>query len=157
MTDVLLSTMLDADQRDCAETIRFSGETLLTILSDILDFSKIEAGRLNLESIELDPGATVRESLKMVASAAAQKGLTLDLTVADGVPARAFGDPTRLRQILLNLLTNAIKFTESGGIRVSLAAAESKESKLGLSVEVVDTGVGISPENQKKQIGRAHV
>ena len=150
MTDVLLETSLDADQRDCAETIRFSGETLLTILSDILDFSKIEAGRLNLESVELDPGATVREALKMVASAAAQKRLALNLTVTDDVPARAWGDPTRLRQILLNLLSNAIKFTETGGVRVSLAAAESKENKLGLRVEVTDTGVGISPENQPK-------
>jgi two-component system, sensor histidine kinase and response regulator len=150
MTDVLLGTMLDADQRDCAETIKFSGETLLTILSDILDFSKIEAGRLTLESVELNPGAIVEEAIKIVSHTAGQKGLSVSSTVAKDAPSTVFGDPTRLRQILLNLLSNAIKFTEEGGVQVSLAKVGSREGRVELRVEVKDTGIGLSPESQQK-------
>ncbi len=150
MTDVLLSTMLDADQRDCAETIRFSGETLLAILSDILDFSKIEAGRLTLESIELNPAAIVGEAIKIVARAAEQKGLSITSIVAKDVPTMVCGDPTRLRQILLNLLSNSIKFTEKGGVQVSLALVGCREGRVELRVEVKDTGIGLTPESQQK-------
>ena len=149
MTDELLDTPLDRDQRDCAETIKFSGQTLLTILSDILDFSKIEAGKLSLEAIKISPRSLVEESLKMVSSTATQKGLSLQLRVQDNVPATLYGDPNRLRQILLNLLSNAIKFTPSGGVQITLSPAGESEGRVGLRFEVKDSGPGISQETQK--------
>jgi two-component system sensor histidine kinase/response regulator len=150
MTDVLLDTTLDGDQRDCAETIKFSGETLLTILSDILDFSKIEAGKLSLEAIELAPRSIVEEAIKIVAAIATQKGLSIDFRAESGVPATLHGDPNRLRQILLNLLSNAIKFTESGGVQVTLRSAGAQEGRVELRFEVKDSGTGVSEEAQKK-------
>jgi len=150
MTDVLLETSLDSDQRDCAETIKFSGETLLTILSYILDFSKIEAGKLVLETIDLNPRSIVKEALKIVSQAAAQKELTLTSAVEKDVPAMLRGDPNRLRQILLNLLSNAIKFTDSGSIHVNLRLAEEQEGHFVLQIEVKDSGAGISLDAQKK-------
>ncbi len=150
MTDVLLETPLDGDQRDCAETIKFSGETLLTILSDILDFSKIEAGKLVLESIELSPRSIVNEALKIVSQAAAQKNLALTSSVEDLIPATLRGDPNRLRQILLNLLSNAIKFTETGSVQVFIGWAGERDGQASLRVEIKDTGAGISPDALKK-------
>ena len=151
MTDLLLDTPLNTEQRDYAETIKFSGKTLLTILSDILDFSKIEAGKLTLEAVDLSPANILKETLKIVSSAAVQKGISLTSEVSEGVPATLFGDPTRLRQILLNLLSNAIKFTESGSVKVSLRAeAETGASLIPVRFEVKDTGPGISPETQKQ-------
>ena len=150
MTDLLLDTSLDSDQRDCAETIKFSGETLLTILSDILDFSKIEAGKLTLEAIEFNPGSIAKEALKIVTAAATQKGLSLKFHADDSVPGVLFGDPNRLRQILLNLLSNAIKFTESGGVQVTLRSAGTQDGRVELRFDVKDTGTGISEEAQKK-------
>ena len=150
MTDVLLDTSLDADQRDCAETIKFSGETLLTILSDILDFSKIEAGKVVLEEISISPRSIVEEALKIVSQAAVKKGLSLNSMAANDVPATLQGDPNRLRQILLNLLSNAIKFTDTGGVQVNLSSTGEQEGRVELRVEVKDSGTGISPEAQKK-------
>ena len=150
MTDLLLGTKLDTDQRDCAETIKFSGEALLTILSDILDFSKIEAGKILLEVVALDPAAIVKEAIKIVSHAGAQKGLTLTSTVANDLPDMVYGDPTRLRQIMLNLLSNALKFTETGGVHVALTVAGIQDDRIALRVEVKDTGPGISPEIQAK-------
>ena len=150
MTDVLLDTSLDADQRDCAETIKFSGETLLTILSDILDFSKIEAGKVVLEEISISPRSIVNEALKIVSQAAVKKGLSLSSTAANDVPATLQGDPNRLRQILLNLLSNAIKFTDTGGVQVNLSSTGEQQGRVELRVEVKDSGTGISPEAQKK-------
>ena len=150
MTDVLLDTALDADQRDCAETIKFSGETLLTILSDILDFSKIEAGKVVLEEISISPRSIVDEALKIVSLAAVKKGLSLRSTAANDVPATLQGDPNRLRQILLNLLSNAIKFTDTGGVQVNLSSIGEQQGRVELRVEVKDSGTGISPEAQKK-------
>ena len=150
MTAVLLDTPLDGDQRDCAETIKFSGETLLTILSDILDFSKIEAGKLTLETLELNPGSIVDEAFKIVSQAAKKKGLTLTSTLDESVPVAVQGDPNRLRQIFLNLLSNAIKFTETGGVHVTLSVEALKEGQVSLRGEVKDTGEGISVEAQKK-------
>ena len=149
MTDLLLDTSLDSDQRDCAETIKFSGETLLTILSDILDFSKIEAGKLTLEAIEFNPGSIAKEALKIVTAAATQKGLSLKFKADGSVPGVLFGDPNRLRQILLNLLSNAIKFTESGGVQVTLRSSGAQEGRVELRFEVKDSGTGISEEAQK--------
>lgn len=150
MADLLLFTSLSEEQLDYTRTIKFSGETLLTILSDILDFSKIEAGRMHLENLELNPTAVVKEAVKMVSGTAAQKGLTLECHVADGVPQKLFGDPTRLRQIMLNLLSNAIKFTESGGVTVRVNNEESEADDVTLRVEIADTGPGMSQEIQQK-------
>jgi two-component system, sensor histidine kinase and response regulator len=150
MTDLLLDTSLDGDQRDCAETIKFSGETLLTILSDILDFSKIEAGKLTMEEITTNPRSIVAEAIKIVSRAAVNKGLTLNSTVEEQVPATLLGDPNRLRQILLNLLSNAIKFTEKGGVRIALGVASTQEGRVELRFEVKDSGTGISEEAQRK-------
>ena len=151
MTDLLLDTPLNTEQRDYAETIKFSGKTLLTILSDILDFSKIEAGKLTLEVVDLSPANILKETLKIVSGAAVQKGISLTSDVSDEVPTTLYGDPTRLRQILLNLLSNAIKFTESGSVKVSLRAeVETGASRIRVRFEVKDTGPGISPETQKQ-------
>ena len=150
MTEVLLGTGLDDDQRDCAETIRFSSETLLTILSDILDFSKIEAGRLSLECIEFEPRRTAEEALKMVATVAAQKGLQMVLSVDDGLPKTLRGDPTRLRQIFLNLLSNSLKFTERGSVALTLRLDRDLGHGVAMAAEVRDTGIGMSPEAQSR-------
>ena len=149
-SDLLLSTRLDADQQDFAETIKFSGSTLLAIFSDILDFSKIEAGKLTLESVEINPANIVKEAFKLVSAAAAQKNLPLAFNAGDGVPATLYGDPTRLRQILLNLLSNAIKFTETGGVQAGLRLESLDEGHATLRVEITDTGIGIGPETRKK-------
>ncbi len=150
MTEILMDTDLDPEQREYAETIRFSGETLLTILSDILDFSKIEAGRLVLEQVCLNPRQIISEALKIINSAASQKGLTLTSQVDEAVPHTLTGDPTRLRQVLLNLLSNAVKFTAEGGVAVSVKAEGWQNGKLALRFEVKDTGCGISAESQAK-------
>ncbi len=150
MTGLLLDTKLDTEQRECADMIKFSGETLLTILSDILDLSKIEAGKLTLERGELSPAAIVNEGIKMVAATAAQKKLPLTCEVQDGVPAVVEGDSTRLRQMVLNLVSNAIKFTEQGSVHVTLSAEAASEQQVALRVTVKDTGIGISAEAQRK-------
>ncbi|MBI3415130.1 MAG: hypothetical protein HY043_07390 [Verrucomicrobia bacterium] len=150
MANLLLDTPLDTDQREFAEAIRFSGETLLTILGDILDFSKIEAGKIILEEIDLSPQAIVHDALKMVSPTAVQKGLSLSSAIADEVPVIVRGDPVRLGQILLNLLSNAIKFTETGSVHVALGVQERPAGQVKLRFEVVDTGIGIAPEAQNK-------
>jgi len=148
MTHVLLESRLDPEQRDCAETIKFSGETLLTILSDILDFSKVEAGKLTLESVPLNPAMIVQEALKLVSNAAAEKGLRVEFHPHESVPATLLGDPTRLRQVVLNLLSNAVKFTAAGSIHVRLRGEKTSAGRYALRFEVQDTGTGISPETQ---------
>ena len=154
MTELLLDSVLDTSQRECAETIKFSGETLLTILSDILDLSKIEAGKLSLEMIELNPSTIVKEALKMVSAAAAEKQLLLECEIDDGVPDKVIGDPTRLRQLLLNLLSNAIKFTPTGSVRVCLRGEPAGGGRCRLHFAVIDTGVGIPQEVQEKLFTR---
>jgi signal transduction histidine kinase len=154
MTDLLLDSALDISQRECAETIKFSGETLLTILSDILDLSKIEAGKLSLETIELNPAQVVKEAMKMVSAAAAEKELLLDCDIDEDLPEKVIGDPTRLRQLLLNLLSNAIKFTHTGSVRVNLRGEAAAGGHIRLHFEVIDTGVGIRPEIQEKLFTR---
>ncbi len=116
MTGLLIETPLDRTQRDYAETIRSSADSLLTVINDILDFSKIEAGKLELESIELDLRANVEDVGSMLAFQAASRGLELIVHVHPGTSERVLGDPQRLRQCLLNLVSNAIKFTKQGEI-----------------------------------------
>jgi len=150
MTGLLLDTSLDGEQREFAETIKLSGEALLTILSDILDFSKIEAGKLTLETAELSPALVVQEAMKIVSAAATQRNLTLGWQVNEGVPSAVIGDPTRLRQIVLNLLSNAIKFTEKGGVHIDVSMEGMDEKRVRLRFAVKDTGMGITAEAQEK-------
>ncbi len=147
LANLLAETALDERQRDYVESIRHCGDALLDLVSDVMDFSKIEAGRLELESIPFDPRELVRTTIDLFAVRAMAKGLTLDLYVDDDVPPRVRGDPARLRQILVNLLGNALKFTDRGGITLTLASDRSGP-RPGLRFAVADTGIGIPLEAQ---------
>ena len=155
MTSLLLDTDLTPEQHEFAETIRTSGDALLTIINDILDFSKIEAGRIELERQPFDLRECMESGLALVAPKAAEKGLELGFLVDDQVPAAIFGDEARLRQILLNLLSNAVKFTEEGEVVVSLTNAQrpgfvapltEEPGSYELHFAVRDTGIGIPPD-----------
>jgi len=148
MGHILLGTKLSAEQRDLVDTLIFSGETLLGVINDVLDFSKIEAGRLVLESIDFDLHEQFERTLDLQASAARKKGLDLVLDYAPDLPRRIRGDPVRLRQIVLNLLGNAIKFTERGEIVLRVIAAEPANPNSPLRIEVQDSGIGIPAEVQ---------
>jgi len=145
MSGLLLNTRLSEEQRDYAEIIRGSGDTLLTVINDILDFSKIEAGKLELESQPFDLRECVEGALDLVATRAAEKGIDLAYLLSDGVPAAIVGDVTRLRQVLLNLLSNAVKFTERGEVVlwVSARPPERGSALHELTFSVRDTGIGI--------------
>jgi len=149
MTTLLLDSSLDPDQRDAAETIRRSSESLLTIINEILDFSKIESGRLELESLPFDPRRALAETLEMVRPEAERRGLSLVLDVDPAVPGVVLGDQTRLSQVLLNLVGNALKFTEQGGVRVSATVVQDADLPL-IHVAVRDTGIGIPPERRDR-------
>ena len=150
MTELLLGSNLDDEQQECARTIKFSGQTLLAMLSDILDLSRIETGTLRLENRPFNPAQTIEEALKIVSHAAMQKKLELTTEIHPDLPACVCGDPTRLRQIVLNLLANAIKFTKTGGVHLSARIEGQTETRVSLAVEVEDTGIGIPPDLQKK-------
>ena len=122
MTGLLLDTALDRTQRDYADTIRGSADSLLTVINDILDFSKIEAGKLDIEAIELDLRSNVEDVGAMMAFQAAAKNLELVVHVHPDVPDRVIGDPQRMRQCLINLVGNAIKFTRTGEIVIEVSS-----------------------------------
>ena len=147
MTGLLLDTDLDAEQAEFVDTIRMSGDALLTIINDILDFSKIESGKVELEEAPFEPHVVVEEAMDLVAAAAAEAGLDLAYVVDEDVPAAASGDVTRLRQVLLNLLSNAVKFTHEGEVIVHVGV---REGGGGLRFEVRDTGIGISEGQQAR-------
>ena len=144
MTSLLLESSLTREQRDYAETIRSSGDALLAILNDILDFSKIESGKLELEDASIDVRACVEGVLDLFAARASEKGLELLQDVADATPSCVRGDPNRLRQVLVNLIGNAIKFTSVGEVVLSVHPAGEDEAD-GLQFSVRDTGIGIPP------------
>lgn len=146
MTDLLLQTELTKEQREYAETIRNSGETLLTLINDILDFSKIESGKLELERRPIDLQQLIEESLDLVAHRATEKNIDLLYFIDHGVPPYIIGDPVRLKQILLNLTNNAIKFTERGEVFISVKEISRKNGHAILEVAVKDTGIGIPKE-----------
>lgn len=146
MTNLLMDTRLDATQVDFVETIRTSGEDLLTIINDILDFSKIEAGKLDIESTPFDLGDCIESALQLLAPRASEKGLEMLYLIDQNVPATVVSDPTRLRQIIVNLLGNALKFTERGEIFLSVDAKPLTDDDYEIHVSVADTGIGISEE-----------
>jgi len=142
MVQLLQDSGLNDTQSDYAETIHSSGRALLSVLNDILDFSKLEAGRMDLEAAPFDPAAVVGAVATLMSGRAAEKGLRFTVDLADGLPTEVTGDAARLRQVLLNLVSNALKFTERGGvsIRVDMAAPDL------LRFAVADTGIGVAPE-----------
>src|SRR5919106_6268047 len=146
MTRVLLETPLSEEQRDCIDIVHEAGQALLTIINDILDLSRMEAGRLDLDSVDFDLRVLLDRTIAIVDPRARQKGVTLLLDVAPDVPRALRGDPGRLRQVLLNLLGNAVKFTSVGevGLAVRVIADQGERVRLGITVH--DTGVGI-PEH----------
>jgi len=148
MTALVLQTDVTAEQRGYLEIVESSADSLLTVINDILDFSKMEAGKLSLEPIEFDLAASIENIVLLLSPRATQKNIGLEYSIAADVPARLLGDPGRLRQIIVNLVGNAIKFTEIGKVvlRVELGAHASNRDNIHISVE--DTGIGIQAENQ---------
>jgi len=146
MTGLLMETELTPEQREYVETIRTSGDALLEIINDILDFSRIEAGRVRLETVDFSPRYVVEEAVELFAEAAANKGIELVLDVAADVPEAVIGDPGRVRQVLINLIGNAVKFTEAGEIVVRAGKREARGPGVAVHFEVIDTGVGLTRE-----------
>jgi two-component system sensor histidine kinase/response regulator len=146
MTRLLLDTDLTPEQREYAEIIDGSGRVLLEIINDILDFSKIEAGRIDLDVVDFDLRRAVREVLGSFAEAAQARGLELLCLIRHDVPSALRGDPGRLRQVLTNLVGNAVKFTEKGEVVLRVTIAESDEATAVVRFEVRDTGIGVDPE-----------
>ncbi len=149
MTSLLLYTDLDEEKREFVETIRASGDTLLTIINDILDFSKIESGKLDLEFAPFSLSTCIEDTLDMFTNQTMQKGIELIYSSADTVPNTIVGDSTRLRQVLTNLLSNAIKFTDHGEVVVSVDG-HADDGQWQLHFRVQDTGIGISEEGQQR-------
>jgi PAS domain S-box-containing protein len=143
MAALLLETDLSEEQRRYGEVIRRSGRSLMTLLNDILDLSKLEAGRLEIEAIAFDPAEVLRDAVEIHAESAGSKGLALEIDIAAGLPERVVGDPIRLRQILLNLVGNAVKFTEQGRVLVELSPLPSDEATPRFAFSVADTGIGM--------------
>jgi len=148
MAELLLRCTLGDKERHLSESIHRSGTALLAIINDILDFSKIEAGKLQLETTPFEVRRTIQEAVDLSGPAAEKKHLKLSWKIDDKIPRYLLGDTTRLRQILVNLVGNAVKFTERGLIEVSVMPEHQKGEQYGLSVLVRDTGIGISPEAQ---------
>lgn len=151
MLKLLLDTPLDKKQKEYAETIQYSGETLLALLNDVLDFSKIEEGRMEIERVDFDLYKLIKSAVMLMAGRADEKKIKLEYKIAPEVPAALRGDPTRIRQVLLNLIGNAVKFTEKGGITVTVRMADNTSpNKPQVYFAVQDTGIGISKEGKKK-------
>lgn len=150
MADLLMDTELDTQQRDFAETIRSSGESLLSLLNQILDFSKLEAGEMELECLEFNLHTCIEDVADLLAASAHSKGLELVTLVYRTLPTLVWGDANRLRQILTNLTSNAIKFTSSGEVLVQAVLVQETPAAVTITFSICDTGIGIPPEAQKK-------
>jgi signal transduction histidine kinase len=150
MTELVLDTDLTAEQREHLGLVRQSAESLLYIINDILDFSKIEAGKLDLESIPFDLHEILSETMKPLSFRARQKGLALNYEIQPNVPKALLGDPGRIRQVLINLVGNSIKFTEAGKILITVEDQSSDRVTTRLHISVKDTGVGIPEKKQAK-------
>lgn len=152
-TDMLLDTRLDPEQTDFVRNTKISCETLLSVVNDILDFSKVEAGKLTLETIEFDPEVVCFDTIEVIRSKVDESQVELVCVVSDDVPGKIKGDPHRFRQVLLNLLGNAVKFTKKGSIRLSLGAEEDTgecKNQVRLDICIQDTGIGIARDQQEK-------
>ncbi|MGA2813843.1 MAG: response regulator, partial [Candidatus Acidiferrum sp.] len=150
MTTLALDTNLDAEQREYLDMVKSSGESLLSLLNDILDISKIEAGRLELEITELSVEECIEQALQTLLFKAQQKGIELVWSVEGGIPQYVRGDPTRVRQVLINLTGNALKFTSNGKVAIHAKLAGIEEDQLVLQFSVSDTGIGIAPGKLQK-------
>ncbi len=148
MADLLLATPLTAEQHDFAKTIGHSADSLLGLINDILDFSKVEAGKLSLEYISFSPAEILHDTIALLHHAADQKNVLLHHHIAPSVPLQLIGDPSRLRQVLINLVGNAIKFTEAGRINIAFSSQTivGPGNIIQLDIRVSDTGIGMSPE-----------
>src|SRR6266481_1767768 len=149
MTDLALKTELTAEQREYLEKVKSSADSLLTVINDILDFSKIEAGKLDIDFIEFSLRDTIAETFRILSLAAQQKGLKLVMNVRHEVPERLLGDPSRLRQVFLNLVGNAVKFTAKGQIVLHVETVSEDKNSIVLHMRVSDTGIGISRNRQQ--------
>jgi signal transduction histidine kinase/ActR/RegA family two-component response regulator len=147
MTELALGTRLTAQQKNCLSIVKQSARALLTLLNDVLDFSKIEAGKLELDRVPFNVHETLIDSARLLAGTASQKRIELLSEIDASVPPVVFGDPNRLRQILVNLIGNAVKFTGRGHVKVRLRAVQQGSRRL-LEFAVEDTGIGISPDKQ---------
>jgi len=150
MVDLLLQTELDLEQRSYAETVRACGQGLLTVLNDILDWSKIEAGKLELESVSFDPSQLLEDVVELSASVAHSKGIRVAAAPMPDFPRLVMGDPHRLRQVLSNLIGNAVKFTGKGGVIVRAESVRGGPDQAVLRFEIVDTGIGIDADAQAR-------
>lgn len=150
MTDLLLETKMNPEQLEYAETVRSSADALLSIINDILDFSKVEAGKMELESIPFDPVVVAEEALELLAPKVHDKGLALINKTDSDVPRLVLGDPGRLRQVLINLTGNAVKFTADGQVTLAVKVASVGNGMCELEFEVRDTGIGIPKEAQSR-------
>jgi PAS domain S-box-containing protein len=148
MTELALDTELSNEQREYLDIVRDSAESLLSVLDEVLDFSKIEAGKINIESVPFDLNQVITHAVKTFEVPAGEKSLRLGLSLGDGVPSVVVGDPVRLRQVLANLLDNAIKFTSKGGVDVGVEMESKGDENLVLRFAVEDTGMGIPPDTQ---------
>jgi PAS domain S-box-containing protein len=148
MTELLLRTELSREQRQYAETAQLSGENLLSIINDVLDFSKVEAGKMTIETIDFDLRMAVEDVAAVLGERAHARGLELANSSDAGVPSTLRGDPTRIRQILTNLVGNAIKFTEQGEVVIRTEIVEDRSNKVEIRFSVTDTGIGMTPEQQ---------
>ena len=150
MTELLLETGLTGTQRKYAETVQRSGTSLLGIINDVLDFSKIEAGKLEIEHVDTNLRVVIEDTVELLAERAHAKGLELACRIASDVPKKVLGDPLRLGQVMTNLASNAIKFTQSGSVVISVSKVDESTTHLTARFEVEDTGAGISPEAQTR-------
>ncbi len=149
MTDLVLDTPLAPQQREYLSLVKSSSAHLLTLLNDILDFSKIEAGKLELESIDFNLSLLLQDTVKLLSLRAQQKSLSLQLEILPEVPQYVCSDPARIKQVIFNLLGNAIKFTQQGGITLRISSMESDQVSSLLAFDVIDTGIGIAETQQK--------
>ena len=149
MTELALETDLTVEQRDCLSIVKSSAGALLTVINDVLDFSKIEAGKLELDPMPFDLYECIGDALRSIATRAHEKGLELVYEFGDDVPGFLVGDPGRLRQVILNLIGNAIKFTAQGEVALRVALVGKSPSGPMLQFSVIDTGIGIAPEKQQ--------
>ena len=150
MAEFLLESPLTSEQREFAQTIRSSGDALLTVINDILDFSKMEAGKLTIEELDFNLHSVLDGTLGLVAAECQTKKIELAGFIEPGVPTRLRGDAGRIRQVLTNLVGNAIKFTESGEVTVRVSCDMVNEEECQLRFRVSDTGMGIAPETQER-------